>query len=302
MPFQNQLHVDKLLSNVSIKYRSNDFIAMNLFPEVPVKTDSDKYRIHAANFKLPQTLRANKGIANEAYFEVSTASYILEDHALKSYISDDDVDNYDIGDLRADTTEELSDFILRRLEKSVFDLFTTTNWSLNTSLAATALWTLDTVASNPLPVVDTAASTVLVNSGMKVNYGVISRAGFVACRNHQSIMDRIKYTQTGIVTEQLLGSLFGVPEFYVSNAQLDTGNLGATSVVGPIFSDKVFFGYKPPRPTLLAPSAGYIFRKNVPMVRRWRDEERNCEAIEVRMKYAAKVVASLSGYLINNIE
>lgn len=302
MPFKGQLHVDQLLSNISVKYRSADFIAMKIFPEVPVIKDSDKYRIYAPDFRIPRTLRANKGLAQEHYFEVSTATYILEDHAIKDYVTDDDQDNFDIADLRADTTEELTDVILRRLEKSVFDLMTSTNWSLNTSLAATGVWTLDTVQSNPLPVVDTAMSVVLQNSGYMPNFGVISRAGFVGAKNHQSIVDRIKYTQTAIVTEQLLGSLFGVSEFYVSNAQLDTSDRGRTSTVGAIFSDACFFGYKPARPSPKQPSAGYLFRKNVPMVRRWRDEERIAEGIEVRMKYVAKIVASLSGYLINNIE
>lgn len=302
MPFKSQLHVDTLLSNISVKYRSADFIAMKIFPEVPVVKDSDKYRIYAPDFRLPQTLKANKGVAAQHYWEASTSSYILEDHALKDYVSDDDQDNFDLADLRADTVEELTDVILRRMEKSVFDLFTTTNWSLGQSLAATGLWTLDTTQSNPIPVVDTGMSVVLTNSGFTPNFGVISYAGFIAAKNHQSLVDRIKYTQTALITEQIMGTLFGVPEFYVSKAQLDTSDRGRTTTVSAIFADKCFFGYKPSRPSPKQPSAGYIFRKNVPMVRRWRDEERNAEAIEVRMKYSARVVASLSGYLINNIE
>lgn len=302
MPFKSQLHVDKLLSNISVKYQNKDFLAMKIFPEVPVIKDSDKYRIYAQNFRLPETKKANKGVAREHYFEASTATYILEDHALKDYITQDDIDNFDEADLRADTTEELTDKILLRLEKSVFDLITTTGWSLNTSLAATALWTLDTTASNPFPIVDTALSSVLVNSGYKPNFGVISYGGFVGVKNHQSVLDRIKYTQAAFVTEQLLGSAFGVEEFYVSKAQIDTSDLGRTSTVAGIFTDKCFFGYKPARATPKAPSCGYLFRKNVPMVRRWFDDERNSEAIEVRMKYSAKIVASLAGYLINNIE
>lgn len=302
MPFKGQLHVDQLLSNVSVKYQSAEFIAMKIFPEVPVIKDSDKYRVYVPNFRLPQTLKANKGVAQIHYFEASTAGYNLEDHALKDYITEDDQDNFDMGDLRADTVEELTEVILRRVEKSTFDLFTTTQWSLGVSLAATGLWTLDTVQSNPLPIVDTALATVLQNSGYTPNFGVISYGGFNAVKNHQSVVDRIKYTQTAIVTEQILASLFGVSEFLVSKAQLDTSDIGRTSTVSPMFTDKCFFGWKPKKASPKAPSSGYIFRKNVPMVRRWNDDERNAEGIEVRMKYAVKVVASLTGYLINNIE
>lgn len=301
MPFKSQLHTDALLSNVSVKYRNTDFIALSIFPEVPVKKDTDRYRIYAPDFRLPQTLKANKGIAREHYFETSYSSYALEDHALKDYVTDDDQDNFDEGDLRADTVEELSDVILRRLELSVASLFTTTNWSLRTSLSAAQAWNLDTVGSNPIPVVDTGASVVLQNSGLLPNFLAVGRDAFVGVKNHQSILDRYKYTQPAVITPALLSNVFGVQEFLVSNAQLDSSNRGATATVAQMWDNSAFLGYKPARPGPKAPSCGYIFRKNVPMVRRWMDNERNAEAIEVRMKYQAKIVASLSGYLIKDV-
>ena len=301
MPFVSQLGVDKLLSQVSLRYSSKDFLADKIFPELMVKKDSDLYRIYTQDFRIPETARANKGVANEHFWEVSSASYLLEDHALKDYISDDDIDNYDNADLRADTVEELTDVIMRRREKSVLDLFTTTNWSLNVSLAAANAWTQDTTVSNPIPVVDTAATTILNNSGKMPNYGIISRTGFVGAKNHQSVLDRLKYTSAE-VTVKMMAGLFDLEEFMVSKAQQDTSARGATSVQGSMLGDICFVGWKPSRPSPKAPSAGYIFRKDVPMVRRWRDDERNAEAIEVRAKYQAKIVASLCGYLIKDIE
>ena len=181
-----------MLFRSSVRYANQDYIAMNVFPMVPVKKDSDLYRIYTRNWRIPETKRANKGLANEHQFEVSTASYVLEKHALKDYISDDDVDNYDLADLRADTVEELTDVILRRLEKSVADLFTTTNWSLNVSLAAANAWNANTTVSNPIPIMDTAATTIIQNSGYKPNYGFLGRDGFIADKNHVSVLDRVK--------------------------------------------------------------------------------------------------------------
>lgn len=304
MPFVNQLHLDTLLSQISVKYRNTDFIAMDVFPELQVNKDSDLFRVYDRDWRLPETHRANKGVANTRYWEVSSASYILEDHALKDYISQDDIDNYDIADLRADTTEDLTDVILRRVEKSVADLFTSTNWSLNVSLSATQTWSLDTTASNPIPIVDTAGTTVINNAGLPVNYMILPRTGFVAVKNHQSVVDRVKYTQgptSQDVTKGMLAGLFGVQNLYVPTASYDTAAKGVASSISNIWPNHAFLGYKPDRPGPKQPSAGYIFRKNVPMVRRWFDDERNCEAIEVRMKYQARVVASLSGYLIKAI-
>src|SRR5687767_8392589 len=123
MPFANQVHVDTLLSNVSVKYRNQDLVALEVFPEVQVKKTSDIYRVYDRNFKIPETKRSNRGVAREHEFEVSTASYNLVRHSLKSYVSDTDAQNYDLADLRAETTEELTDVILRRIELDVANLF-----------------------------------------------------------------------------------------------------------------------------------------------------------------------------------
>jgi len=299
MPLQNQLHVDQLLSNVSVRYSNSEYVAMKVFPEVGVKKDSDLFRIYDRDFRTPDTIKANKGVANDYYWEVSTATYRLEDHALKDYVSDDDQDNYDLADLRSDTVEELSDVILRRLERSVADLFTTTNWSLNVTLAAA--WSSNTVTTNPIPTVDTGATEIIQNSGRGPNFGVTSRTGFINAKNHTSVLDRTKYTSAEM-TKELLAGLFDLEELHVATAVYDTAAKGLGPSITSIWGDNMFLGYKPSRPGPKTPSCGYIFRKNVPMVRRWHDDERNAEAIEVRMKYQARPVATLSGFLITGVQ
>lgn len=301
MPFNAQLHVDALLSNVSVKYSNNDFIAMKVFPEVQVKKSSDLYRIYDRDFKIPATLRANKGVANTTYFEVSTASYILQDHALKDYISQEDMDNYDLADLRADTTIDLTDKLLRRVEKSVADLFVKTNWSLTVSLSSGNAFSANTTTSNPIPIFDTAATTIINNTGVGPNFSIIPRISLVNIKNHVSVLDRVKYTSAE-VTPVMLGALLGAGEVLSPNSSYDTTGKGAAASITPVWGDYCFLGWKPSNPGPKTPSCGYIFRKSVPMVRRWFDEERNCEAIEVQMMYQPKIVASLCGYLITGVQ
>jgi hypothetical protein len=300
MPLANQLHVDKLLSNVSVAYRNNEYVAQDIAPSIPVMKDSDLYRTYTRNFRIPETLRASKGVAKEHEFEVGNSSYILEEHALKSYVGDEEADNYDISDLRADTTEELTDAILRMREKKVLDLFTTTNWSLNVSLAAANAFNANTTVSNPIPVFDTGASTVISNSGKKPNWAMMNREAVVACKNHLSVLDRVKYTSSEI-SENMLAALFGVSKLYVPLASLDSSSLGGTESIANILGDVAFLGFNPGNPGPKQAASLYTFEKNLPRVRRWRDEERKAEAIEVQMKFQAKVVASLTGYLIKDV-
>lgn len=301
MPFKSQLHVDKLLSNMSIKYRNVNFIAMDVFPEIPVKKDTDLYRIYDRDFRIPDTRRANKGISNTHFWEVSSASYVLERHALKDYVSNDDADNYDMGDLRADTTEELTDVIMRRLELTVASLFTTTNWSLNVSLAAANQFSANTTVSDPIPVFDTGATEIVQNAGILPNYAIVRRETKVAIKNHTSVLERVKYTSAE-VSNRILAGLMDVPMFFEPVTAYDTSPKGLGPSITSIWPDNAFLGYKPERPSIKRPSAGYIFRKSTPGVKRWFDDERDAEAIEVEMKFQARVVASLAGFLIRDTE
>lgn len=300
MPKVNQIHVDKALSQISIKYQNKSFVAMEVFPELMVKNESDKYYVYDRDFRLPETARANKGKAREHTFQLSTSSYVLEEHALKDYVSDRDANNYDLASLRADTTEELTDKILLRLEKSVADLFTSTSWSQNVSLTAAQQWSLDTTTSNPIPLMDTAATTVIDNSGYTPNIAVIPHKAMIAAKNHSSVIDRIKYTNVNI-TPQMLAGLFDIQKLVVPKAVIDSSAEGVAASIGDVWGDNVFVGYRAERPSPLKPSAGYVFRSSTPLVKRWRDEERASEAIEVGMLYQAKVVASLSGYLLKDV-
>lgn len=299
MPFNSQIHVDKPLSNISIKYRNTNFIAGEVFPAVKVKKDSDKYFIYDRDFRLPETARANRGESNQHSFQLSTSSYILEEHALHDYISDRDAENYDLGGLRADVTEELTDKILLKKEKHVADLFTSTSWSNNVSLSSAQQWSLDTTTSNPIPLMDTAATTVLEASGLMPNFGIVPYASMIAAKNHASIIDRIKYVSMDI-TESMLSGLFGLEKMLVPRAVIDSADEGVTASIGAVWGDNVFVGYRASSPSIRKASAGYCFESSQPLVKRWREEKRSSEAIEVGMRYQAKVIASLAGYLLKD--
>jgi hypothetical protein len=211
----------------------------------------------------------------------------------------DEEENFDAGSLKVDTTESLTDAIYRRIEKSVADLFTSTSWSLNVSLSATTTFSQNTLLSDPVPVYDTAASTIIANSGVTPNFGILPRDVFVACKNHISVLDRVKYTSSE-VSENMLGALFGLQQMLVPTAVQDTAAEGATPAISNFYADISFVGYKPASPGLKQVSCGYTFMRSTPRVRSWFDDERNAEAIEVEIKYQPKVVASLTGYLILN--
>jgi hypothetical protein len=300
MPLKSQLHVNQLLSNVSVQYKNEEYIADKVFPKIAVMKDTDLYRVYDRSFKIPESKRAPKGVAKEFSFEFSTSSYALEQHALKDYVGVDEEENNDQGSLEVDTVESLTDAIMRRMELSVASLFTTTNWSLNVSLAAASAWSSNTITSDPVPVWDTGATTVINNSGKTPTFGILPRDGYIAIKNHVSVLDRIKYTSSE-VSKNMIQALIGVNELLVPTAVQDTAADGLAPVMSPFFADFAFLGWKPAGGGgIKTPSCGYMFERSAPRVRSWKDEERNATAIEVEIKYQPKIVASLTGYLIKD--
>jgi hypothetical protein len=301
VPLRSQLHVDQLLSQVAVKYQNTRFIHDKVFPMVPVKKQSDLYRTYNRNWNIPETARAVGALANEHQFEIGTAQYSLAKHALKSYVPDTAAENYDITDLRADVTMELSEKIMMRKERDCAALFTTTSWSLGASLAADDTWV--TGSARPINLFDTAAATVVGNSGVQPNFAIIPLDSYNALKNHTTVVDRVKYTSKEL-SPAIVGALIGIGDLLVPDIYFDSGLYGASAATGAIQSiwktDFAFVGYKPASPGFFQLSSGYMFQRAKPLVRRWREEEREADAIEVDCEYQFKVVASLSGYYINN--
>jgi hypothetical protein len=302
-PLKSALHVDQLLSNVAVKYENKNFIYDRLFPMVPVKHQTDLYRTYDRNWVIPETNRAIGGVAREHLFSVGTSSYSLAKEALKSYVPDAAAENYDITDLRADVTIDLVEKLKMKMELDCAANFaTTSSWSLNASLAADELWV--TTTSKPIADFDTATSTILANSGQQPNVAMAPQNVYIALKNNSSIADRVKYTSREM-TPAIISGLLGVDEFLIGVTRYDTGLYGASAASGNIVnvwgSNSAWVGYRAGSPGMFALSSGYMFSRAKPMVRRWREEEREADAIEVDQEYQFKIVASLTGYFLNGV-
>jgi hypothetical protein len=128
----------------------------------------------------------------------------------------------------------------------------------------------------------------------------LNHASHLAIRRHVSILDRVKYTSAEM-DENIIKSLFGVSDYAVSVQQEDTSHQGLTPSLSAAFPNNAFVAFKPAKAGPMVPSAGYIFQKPKNLVKRWRVDERDSEAIEVGMDYSIKVVSSLSGYMITGL-
>ena len=82
----------------------------------------------------------------------------------------------------------------------------------------------------------------------------------VELKDNQDILSRIQYTQRGIITPEILASLFDVEKVLVPRGIYETAAKGATSAPARIAgSGKALLCYATNTPSIDEPSAGYFF-------------------------------------------
>lgn len=307
MPLPAQIHRDKALENISVAFRNARLIAGQLSPSVPVKHESDLWFTYSREqLILPQTLRGNGAVSNEIDYTVSTTTYVLNAHGLKQLVTDRDRANADPAiKPDVDATETLTERILMRREADLLTLIgTAANWANTTSLTSTFAWSANTTLSNPIAFVDSAASAIALASGKQPNVVALDDRTFRAAKEHTSTVDRIKYTSPESVGPALLARMFTVDDVLVSGAIQNTGPELLSETMAFMMTDAAWVGYVERSPGLKKASALYTLEQmeqgNPYRVKKWREEEREGDFVEVNTKFLHVSPASQCAYLIVN--
>lgn len=270
MPKMQDAHIDRALTNISVSYLQDAaaFIADKVFPIVPVKRQSDVfYQYSKADFMRDEAQVRGAGTesAGGDYGVEAQEPYYCRKHAFHKDVSPEERANYDEPlDADKDATDFVSQkMLIRREMQWASNFFKTGVWGTEISGGETAAdgtavkWDLAT--SNPIKDVTEAGVKMASETGYKPNTLVLSPYAFNALKNHEDILDRIKYTQKGIVTADLLATLFEVDHVYVAWSVVNSAAKGADAAVDFIMGKHALLCYSNPRPGLRKPSAGYIF-------------------------------------------
>jgi hypothetical protein len=305
MPDISMVHVDQALTEVSIAYHNAQMVADQLFPVIPVNKQSNKYFIYSKDrFRSVDDARRPGARANEIDWSLSTDTYFAEGHALAQAIPDELRANQDPAlDVDVDTTETLTDLLYLQREILVASRATDpTVITQNAALSGTSQWS-DYTNSDPIPAVENQKTTVQKQIGQVPNSLLVGYPVFLALRSHPKILERFKYTQVGILQPDHLKAAFNVDNFLVASAIKNTAKEGATDALDYVWGKNALLFYKPPAPGRRTISLGYqftwLFGANTSgfLVKRYRDESRTADIVEVQLYYDSKVVASAAGFL-----
>ena len=312
LPTSRDVHVDQLLTNVSIAYSNQSYIADEIFPLVPVRKQSDivpKYD-QSHWFRDEAKLRAPGTYSVEGGYSVDTSdTYYCPRFSFSKGIPDETRDNADQPfDLDREATEYVTDKLMMKRERAfATDFFTTSVWTTDkTGGTDFTVWS-NYAASNPLVDVTAYKDAVEALIGREPNKFVIGKEVLVQLQWHPDLVDSIKYTQKGILTEDIIQSLLGFDSLLVgrtiTTATIE-GTAEASVVYSRIWGKHGLMAYVPQSPSLRTPAAGYTFVwQRVPAAKQYivrhRDDRAEKDIVEANSYFDQKVTAARAGLFLS---
>lgn len=310
-PSLNDVHYDRPLANVAINYiqERDRFIADKVFPYVPVQKQSDMYYAFdkddwlrdEAELRAPGAESAGGGYRVDASGNV----YSCNVYAYHKDVADQIRDNSD-NPLQPDkdATKFVTQKLLIQREKMFTDTYLTTGvWDTDFDVDSSSTQWDDPDTGSPVKDVQANIETV-AGAWDFPNRMIVGFKAYNTMKQHDDLTDRIKYTQKGIVTEDLIGNVFDVDEVYVGRSLYATNNEGGTESMSYIIpTNSVFIGYAQDSPAIDMPSCGYIFGweglegsdgYNL-SIKVFRMEQNAADRIEGQMAYDMKATGTALG-------
>lgn len=319
-PSPSDVHVDAVLTNISVAFMQaqSDFIATQVFPIVPVAKQTDLYRTYDRSFWMREEaqLRAPGTESAGGGYTQTTASYHADVYAFHKDIDDQTRANADADvDLETDATRYVSRQLLLKLEgRFVGDFLTTGLWTgaatgtdqtgVSGVPIANQFKQWNDPSSTPIEDLSRLIDQMHEKTGYRPNRLVLGAKTEVEIKNHPDILSRIIPSGRYMGSAELLAELIGVDRVVIARGTRNTAAEGVTAAYSYYFSKGAWLGYSAPAPSVMEPSAGYMFAwtgytgagevnglGTGSRIKRMRMEHLNSDRIEGEMSIGTKVVA-----------
>lgn len=313
-PSAQEGHYDQLLTNISLAFMQDatNFVADKVFPVVPVAKASDFYWTYPRGYFFRDEVgpRPMGGYSRTVGYKLSKNTYSCEEEGLAAMLDDRErANSTPPHDPERSKVKLLTgQHLIHRDKRWAAGYMKTGVWTTDlTGIAsgsptASQFLRWDVSTSTPIKEVKQRKRNVGELTGFEPNVLVLGSDVEIALENHPDIIDRIKYTERGLPTRDLLGSLFDVDHVLVPTGVQNTGIEGGTDAFAFIVAKKdALLVYAASEPGLDTPSGGYIMAwtgllgdgafSAPAAVNRGRDERAHSDWFEVRMAFDVHVVA-----------
>lgn len=303
--------VDPVLTNMLVGYMQDQdrFVASRVFPSVPLDKQSGTYYSFTKKYFFLDSLKARTpgGVFARGGYGVDSATATAQLWGLEHPIADEARSNNQMPmALEQAGTQWLAQQSLIRKERAFsVDFMKTGVWATDDNNSATD-WD-DFTSGDPVDNVLTARRTISNNTGYDANSMTLGYIVHQALVNHPDIIDRVKYTQSGLLgtIESILAQAFGVANYWVGKASYNSANEGQTFSASAIIDDDCLVSYVTPTPGIMTASAGYTFAWDggggLGQVGSYRDQSVKSDILQHSEAWDQKAVATDVGYFFADI-
>lgn len=257
-------YIGQALTNVSTAWLNDDFISELIFPEVLVKKPTFQVGKYGKDSLIipSSSVRAGEAKAKRVSLTRGYDTYgPLNEHSLSDVVTRED---YELSDEPFDPESDAVENIHQKMalvdeNDLATQLSSTSIITQNTTLSGTSQWSDST--SNPFQDIKTGAQTA---SFKKYNTLFMGSTVYDNLILHPELLDRIKWSATGVITEEAMLALFrpfGIERIVVGRARKNTGEEGTgTNTFSSVWGKNAWLGYVTPGPGRKEISGGYKFR------------------------------------------
>jgi hypothetical protein len=295
--------VDPVLTNLARGYLNAAFAGTVLFPVVNVNKEAGKIPMFGKEaFTIYDTERALRAKSNKIPVETRTyLDYMLTEHDA-AYPLDYREIAEDIFNARQYGAYQSLQIIMNKHERTCAKLAIDVNsYQAGNKVVLTGTAQFTSAGSDPIGVIRTASEAIRQKIAKRPNTMVIGASSFKALQDHASVLERIKYSMKGVVTVDLLKSIFDIPNIVVADSMYLEG-----STLKDNWGDNIIVAYIPSSQpggerSIYEPSFGYTLRKaGFPQVDTYLEEGGKIENIRCTDNFTARIVGQDAGYLISD--
>jgi len=305
------------LQNVSIAYRNRNYIADSVFPIIENVDAKTKIAIYGkgAYFRDEADVRGPGSAAKRGGYPLDYVNITPIEYAFAKEVTDEDRKHAKSPltpplQPDEDAIEFASDKVDLRRERLVSAVIFAATWcGVSTGEDAEGGWAAG-AGNTFIEDVEARIETIRANCGIRPNRMWISANTLPELKQESSVLDRIKYTERGIVTPALIAAMFDLEQVLIGDAIYSSAEETAagddfTSVnVWEANAGKgsAMLFYAPPRVGLKMVSAGVqargAFDDGQPRrISTWRENKFHQDVYEVAEEVDFVQVCSYAGFL-----
>ena len=297
--------IDPLLTTVVRGYANTAFVAEAHFPVVHVDWEGFKVaQFGKDSFKLGNTERAINAKSNRGQATApTTLNVVLTEHDWELPVDNREQSDaqYNVERARAITCTDV--VMLGREKKAADILQNTASYPTSNRITLTGGDQFTTSTSDPLGVIDDGIEAIRQKIARKPNVMTIGASAWKVLKRHPQIIDKVKYSQKGVITLDLFKSMFDDFEDIRVGEAVYVDDAGEQK---DIWSDSIILGYRAPVVAGIdrdqyTPSMGYTFRKKGhPFADTYLENGGKIKIVRATDLYDLAMLGNEAAYLIND--